>query len=77
MRNIWILLYLKVAMGGFKFFKKQRQLVTLFSAPKYDGYNNKGAIMAVSSDLTVTFKIISWPHFTDTTILYPKAIINR
>jgi serine/threonine-protein phosphatase PP1 catalytic subunit len=48
----------EVAMRGYKFFKKQKQLVTLFSAPKYNGYGNKGAIMEVADDMTVTFKTL-------------------
>lgn len=42
---------------GFKFFANF-QLVTIFSAPNYDGQNNAGAIMSVDETLKCSFQIL-------------------
>ncbi|XP_067130821.1 uncharacterized protein [Centruroides vittatus] len=48
----------QVVEDGYQFFQK-RQLVTLFSAPNYCGeFDNAGAIMIVSEDLTCWFSIL-------------------
>ena len=43
---------------GYEFFAN-RQLVTVFSAPNYCGeFDNAGAMMSVSEDLTCSFQIL-------------------
>ena len=45
----------QVVEDGYEFFAK-RQLVTVFSAPNYCGeFDNAGAMMSVSKDLTCSF----------------------
>ncbi|XP_067130820.1 uncharacterized protein [Centruroides vittatus] len=53
----------QVVEDGYQFFQK-RQLVTLFSAPNYCGeFDNAGAIMIVSEDLTCWFSILPVSKF--------------
>ncbi|PVD38362.1 hypothetical protein C0Q70_00976 [Pomacea canaliculata] len=48
----------QVVEDGYQFFEK-RKLVTLFSAPNYCGeFDNAGAVMIVTEDLTCSFKIL-------------------
>ncbi|XP_076324964.1 uncharacterized protein LOC143232867 [Tachypleus tridentatus] len=48
----------QVVEDGYQFFQK-RQLVTIFSAPNYCGeFDNAGAVMTVSEDLTCWFTIL-------------------
>ncbi|XP_022659635.1 serine/threonine-protein phosphatase alpha-2 isoform-like isoform X2 [Varroa jacobsoni] len=48
----------QVVEDGYQFFQK-RQLVTIFSAPNYCGeFDNAGAILCVSEDLTCWFSIL-------------------
>ncbi|KAI7905142.1 Metallo-dependent phosphatase-like protein [Cokeromyces recurvatus] len=47
-----------VVRKGFKLFNNQK-LVTIFSAPAYCSYNNKGAIMTIDEKLKCTFDLIS------------------
>lgn len=48
----------QVVEDGYQFFEK-RSLVTLFSAPNYCGeFDNAGAVMGVSQDLTCWFNIV-------------------
>ncbi|XP_022241726.1 serine/threonine-protein phosphatase PP1-gamma catalytic subunit B-like isoform X2 [Limulus polyphemus] len=48
----------EVVEDGYQFFQK-RQLVTIFSAPNYCGeFDNAGAVMTVSEDLTCWFTIL-------------------
>lgn len=48
----------QVVEDGYQFFQK-RKLVTLFSAPNYCGeFDNAGAVMIVSQDLTCSFRIL-------------------
>ena len=48
---------------GCEFFSK-RQLVTLFSAPKYCGeFDNAGAMMSVDETLMCSFQVRLWPLF--------------
>lgn len=49
----------QVVKTGFKFFGKDKKLVTIFSAPNYCGdYGNKGAVMLVDKDLKCSFSIL-------------------
>jgi hypothetical protein len=44
---------------GFELYADGR-LITLFSAPNYCGeYDNAGAVMCVSADYTIDFKVLS------------------
>eukprot|EP00756_Hemistasia_phaeocysticola_P001768 Hpha_TRINITY_DN11231_c0_g1::TRINITY_DN11231_c0_g1_i1::g.167530::m.167530/K06269/PPP1C; serine/threonine-protein phosphatase PP1 catalytic subunit len=48
----------QVVEEGFEFFA-QKQLITLFSAPKYCGeFDNNGAVMSVDADLMCSFQIL-------------------
>ncbi|XP_022314315.2 serine/threonine-protein phosphatase alpha-2 isoform-like [Crassostrea virginica] len=48
----------QVVEDGYQFFQKRR-LLTLFSAPNYCGeFDNAGAVMRVTDDLTCSFKIL-------------------
>ncbi|XP_064478753.1 serine/threonine-protein phosphatase alpha-2 isoform-like isoform X1 [Ornithodoros turicata] len=48
----------QVVEDGYQFFQK-RQLVTVFSAPNYCGeFDNAGAVMSVSEDLTCWFTVL-------------------
>ncbi|GAB6026145.1 serine/threonine protein phosphatase Sds21, variant 2 [Chamberlinius hualienensis] len=48
----------QVVEDGYEFFQK-RKLVTLFSAPNYCGeFDNAGAIMTISTDLTCRFSVL-------------------
>ncbi|XP_076366125.1 uncharacterized protein LOC143255015 [Tachypleus tridentatus] len=59
----------QVVEDGYQFFQK-RQLVTVFSAPNYCGeFDNAGAVMTVSEDLTCWFTILP----PDRTKLYIKT----
>ncbi|XP_022256503.1 serine/threonine-protein phosphatase PP1-2-like [Limulus polyphemus] len=59
----------QVVEDGYQFFQK-RQLVTIFSAPNYCGeFDNAGAVMTVSEDLTCWFTILP----PDRTRLYIKT----
>ncbi|XP_076336587.1 uncharacterized protein LOC143239432 isoform X1 [Tachypleus tridentatus] len=50
--------FMEVVEDGYRFFQK-RQLVTIFSAPNYCGeFDNAGAVMTVSEDLTCWFTIL-------------------
>ncbi|XP_022701511.1 serine/threonine-protein phosphatase PP1-gamma catalytic subunit B-like isoform X5 [Varroa jacobsoni] len=49
----------QVVEDGYQFFQKRQQLVTIFSAPNYCGeFDNAGAILCVSEDLTCWFSIL-------------------
>ncbi|CAG2191342.1 PPP1C [Mytilus edulis] len=51
----------QVVEDGYQFFQK-RSLLTLFSAPNYCGeFDNAGAVLVVSEDLTCSFQILP-PH---------------
>lgn len=53
-----LLLSSQVVEDGYQFFEK-RSLVTLFSAANYCGeFDNAGAVMGVSEDLTCWFNIL-------------------
>ena len=47
----------QVVEEGYEFFAK-RQLVTIFSAPNYAGFDNSGAIMSVDESLMCSFQIL-------------------
>lgn len=47
----------QVVCDGYEFFGN-RQLVTIFSAPNYEGNNNSGAILFVSAEMQCKFAII-------------------
>lgn len=47
----------QVIRDGYEFFGR-RQLVTVFSAPNYEGSNNAGAVMQVSKTLQCKFSIL-------------------
>uniref|UniRef100_A0A1I7X7D8 protein-serine/threonine phosphatase n=1 Tax=Heterorhabditis bacteriophora TaxID=37862 RepID=A0A1I7X7D8_HETBA len=51
----------QVVEQGYEF-SSNRKVLTLFSAPGYqDYYMNKGAVMKISANRTITFKQFSWP----------------
>ncbi|XP_002138806.2 serine/threonine-protein phosphatase PP1-like [Drosophila pseudoobscura] len=66
----------QVVEDGYEFFAK-RQLVTVFSAPNYCGiFENSGATMKISENLTITFDIYpaknSTPHTSTLIRLGPR-----
>ena len=49
----------QVVENGYEFFGKNKQLVTIFSAPNYCGeFDNAGALMSVSDNLMCSFQIL-------------------
>jgi serine/threonine-protein phosphatase PP1 catalytic subunit len=48
----------QVVEDGYEFYKNKRELVTLFSAPRYCGeFDNKGAILKIDKNYTCSFEI--------------------
>jgi serine/threonine-protein phosphatase PP1 catalytic subunit len=49
----------QVVENGYEFFGKNKQLVTIFSAPNYCGeFDNAGSLMSVSENLMCSFQIL-------------------
>lgn len=62
----------QVVEDGYQFFSR-RNLLTLFSAPNYCGeFDNAGAVMSVSEDLTCCFSIL--PVSADLIKIYHRSI---
>ena len=49
----------QVVENGYEFFGKNKQLVTIFSAPNYCGeFDNAGSLMSVNESLMCSFQIL-------------------
>lgn len=52
---------MQVVPDGFEFFA-DKKLVTVYSAPDYDGGNNLAATMSIARNMTCTFQVSK--HYT-------------
>jgi serine/threonine-protein phosphatase PP1 catalytic subunit len=51
-----------VVENGYEFFGRDRNMVTVFSAPDYCGeFDNAAAMMSVDADLSCSFQVRSFP----------------
>lgn len=65
----------QVVQDGYEFFGKGRKCLTVFSAPNYNGeFDNAGAVLDVSEDLTCGFQILRPAILTTTSTTTPFGL---